>query len=113
MTSYEISNYIKLLCIRIDHFESYLVDEKNTDSVEEIEEFVNKYKDLHGTKIVIIQMNNMEIITFDELRKFIRNIHVFDYIRHLIYEGHNVLAVNGNDNVNLEMFLQHMLEDKE
>ena len=37
MATYEIKNYMKLLCIRVDHFESFLVDEKNTDSIEEIE----------------------------------------------------------------------------
>lgn len=40
MATYEIKNYMKLLCIRIDHFESFLVDEKNTDSIEEIEKFI-------------------------------------------------------------------------
>lgn len=29
MALYEIKNYIKLLCIRIDHIESYVVDEVN------------------------------------------------------------------------------------
>ena len=29
MALYEIKDYIKLLCIRIDHIESYVVDEVN------------------------------------------------------------------------------------
>ena len=37
MATYEIKNYIKLLCIRIDHFESFIVDEKNTNQIEEID----------------------------------------------------------------------------
>lgn len=30
MATFEIENYIKLICIRVDHFESYIVDEVNT-----------------------------------------------------------------------------------
>ena len=67
MATYEIKNYIKLLCIRVDHFESFLVDEKNTDSIEEIEKFIEQYDNHEGLKIVIIQMGNMEMITFDDV----------------------------------------------
>ena len=59
MATYEIKNYIKLLCIRIDHFESFIVAEKNTDKIEEIEEFINRYDNRDGLKIVIIQIGNM------------------------------------------------------
>ena len=33
MATYEIKNYMKLLCIRIEHFESFIVAEKNTDQI--------------------------------------------------------------------------------
>ena len=36
MALYEVKNYIKLLCIRIDHIESYVVDELNTSDEKEI-----------------------------------------------------------------------------
>ena len=41
---YKIKNYVKLLCVRIDHFESQIVDEYNTDSFEEVEQFIYKYQ---------------------------------------------------------------------
>ena len=36
MAFYEIKNYIKLLCIRIDHIESYVVDELNTSDEQKL-----------------------------------------------------------------------------
>ena len=44
MALYEIKNYIKLLCIRIDHIESYVVDELNTSDEQKINEFINTNK---------------------------------------------------------------------
>ena len=67
---YKINNYIKLLCINIDHFESQIVDEKNTTDSKEIEEFIKRHQNRQGLKILIIQMNNMEIVTFDEIKNF-------------------------------------------
>lgn len=67
---YDIKNYVKLLCIRIDHFESHIVDEKNTTDSKEIEEFIKRYQNRQGLKILMIQMNNMEIVTFDEIKNF-------------------------------------------
>lgn len=64
---YDIKNYVKLLCIRIDHFESHIVDKQNTTDSKEIEEFIKRYQNRQGLKILIIQMNNMEIVTFDEI----------------------------------------------
>ena len=66
---YDIKNYVKLLCIRIDHFESHIVDEQNTTDSKEIEEFIKRYRNRQGLKILMIQMNNMEIVTFDEIKK--------------------------------------------
>lgn len=40
MALYEIKDYIKLLCIRIDHIESYVVDELNTSDEQKINEFI-------------------------------------------------------------------------
>ena len=66
---YKIKNYVKLLCVRIDHFESQIIDEKNTTDAKEIEEFIKRYRNRQGLKILMIQMNNMEIVTFDEIKK--------------------------------------------
>ena len=59
----------------------------------------------------MIQMNDMEIVTFDEVKKFIKNAHVFDYIRYLSDSGHKMLTVD-NDNINLGMLVNYMLESK-
>lgn len=58
MALYEIKNYIKLLCIKIDHIESYVVDEINTSDEKEINEFINTYKHRKGLKILIFEMTD-------------------------------------------------------
>ena len=112
MATYEIKNYIKLLCIRVDHFESFLVDEKNTDSIEEIEKFIEQYDNHEGLKIVIIQMDNMEMITFDDVKKIIHNVHVFDYMRHLVNDGHKMLALPDVSKTSIDWLVSHMLSNK-
>lgn len=109
MVTYEIKNYIKLLCIRIDHFESFLVAEENTDSLGKVDEFIERYDNRPGLKIVMVQMNNMEIITFDDVKKIIKNAHIFDYIRHLSSEGHKMLKLNDIDKLDMRWLLNHML----
>lgn len=44
MANFEIKSYIKLLCIRLDHFESYVVDEVNTTDEETIKKFIDTHK---------------------------------------------------------------------
>lgn len=58
MALYEIKNYIKLLCIRIDHIESYVVDELNTSDEKEINDFIKMYKHRKGLKILIFEMSD-------------------------------------------------------
>lgn len=48
MAVFEIKNYIKLLCIRLNHFESFIEDEVNTTDEKEIEDFINRYKNREG-----------------------------------------------------------------
>ena len=111
MATYEIKNYIKLLCISIDHFESFLVDEVNTSSMDDINNFINLYKDKPGLKIIMIQMNNMEIITFDDVKKIIRNAHVFDYLRHLSFEGHKMLPVSEVQGIDINLIVKYLLSE--
>ena len=40
MATYEIKNYIKLLCLRVDHFETILEDEENTRDIIDIENLI-------------------------------------------------------------------------
>lgn len=114
MATFEISNYIKLLCIRVDHFESFLVAEKNTNSSDEIEEFINRYKDVNGVKMIFIKMNSMETITFDEIKKFIQNVHIFDYVRHLASKGHKMIAYDEDEEntLSLGVFVKQLLSTK-
>lgn len=112
MASFEIKNYIKLLCIRLDHFESYVVDEVNTTDEEEIEAFIKLHNKHKGTKILIFEMDTMEMITFDEIQKFIHNAHVFDYMRQLISDGHKLLSVGDVNSASIGSFIKYMLEVK-
>ena len=94
MALYEIKNYIKLLCIRIDHIESYVVDELNTSDEKEINDFIKMYKHRRGLKILIFEMTDeAHIITYEQMQSFIHTLHVFDYIRQIIENETNKLVV--------------------
>ena len=94
MALYEIKNYIKLLCIRIDHIESYVVDELNTSDEKEINDFIKMYKHRRGLKILIFEMSDdVHIITYEQMQSFIHTLHVFDYIRQIIKNETNKLVV--------------------
>lgn len=108
MATYEISNYIKLLCIRIDHFESFIVAETNTKSYQEIEAFLERYDGRPGLKVIVVKMNSMEMISFDDVKKIIRNAHVFDYIRMLNSDGHEMIELDENV-LSMRPLLKHML----
>ena len=107
---YQIKNYIKLLCLRVDHFESFVVDEINTTDSKEIEDFVNLYQGREGLKILMIQMANMEMVTFDQIKKIIQNAHVFDYIRRLASQGHELIPIEDNEKLDMSMYLKILSE---
>ena len=107
---YHIENYIKLLCLRVDHFESFVVDEINTTDSKEIEDFVNLYQGREGLKILMIQMANMEMVTFDQIKKVIQNAHVFDYIRRLASQGHELIPIEDNEKLDMSMYLKILSE---
>ena len=107
---YQIKNYIKLLCLRVDHFESFVVDEINTTDSKEIEDFVNLYQGREGLKILMIQMANMEMVTFDQIKKVIQNAHVFDYIRRLASQGHELIPIEDNEKLDMSMYLKILSE---
>lgn len=107
---YQIKNYIKLLCLRVDHFESFVVDEINTTDPKEIEDFINLYQGREGLKILMIQMANMEMVTFDQIKKVIQNAHVFDYIRRLASQGHELIPIEDNEKLDMSMYLKILSE---
>ena len=100
MALYEIKNYIKLLCIRIDHIESYMVDELNTSDEQEINEFIKTYKHRRGLKILIFEMaDDVHVITYEQMQSFIHTLHVFDYIRQVIEnESNKLIVINDSEN---------------
>lgn len=113
MGNIEIQNYVKLLSIRIDHYESHLIQEINTSDAEEIENFIEKFKGIDGVKVIIVQMNTQELLTFDEVRRIIHNAHVFDYLRNLVANGNKMVTVNDDfDGVDIGMFVKYMLDVK-
>lgn len=111
MAIYEIKNYIKLLCIRVDHFQTILEDEVNTRDVGEIEKFIERYDNRKGLKIIIIEMNTEEMFTFDELKRMIHNVHVFDYIRNIVSNGNNMLPIEQLKSIGINLFMRFLLEE--
>lgn len=110
MAVYEIKNYIKLISIRIDHFESHLIQEINTVDIQEIEKFINRYTDISGVKIIIIEMNTQETITFDDVKKIIHNAHIFDYLRNLVSDGNKLINCADNiSDIGIGSFIRYML----
>ena len=116
MAFYEIKNYIKLLCIRIDHIESYVVDEINTSDEKEINDFIKTYKHRKGLKILIFEMaDDVHIITYEQMQSFIHTLHVFDYIRQVIENDINrFVAIGDNDSplnvLQTDSYLNRLLE---
>ena len=115
MALYEIKNYIKLLCIRIDHIESYVVDELNTSDEKEINDFIKMYKHRRGLKILIFEMSDdVHIITYEQMQSFIHTLHVFDYIRQIIKNETNKLVVVNDsespDAFQTDSYLHRLLE---
>lgn len=115
MALYEIKKYIKLPCIRIDHIESYVVDELNTSDEQKINEFINTYKHRKGLKILIFEMTDeAHMITYEQMQSFIHTLHVFDYIRQIIEnETNKLVVVNDNespDALQTDSYLHRLLD---
>ena len=115
MALYEIKNYIKLICIRIDHIESYVVDELNTSDEKEINDFIKMYKHRRGLKILIFEMSDdVHIITYEQMQSFIHTLHVFDYIRQIIKNETNKLVVVNDsespDALQTDSYLHRLLD---
>ena len=113
MAEYTIKPYIKLISLRVDHFETILVYEKNTDDPNEIEAFIEKHEGVDGIKILMIEMTSGEMITFDDVKKIIKNAHVYDYVRHLVSSGNKLLGTTDDlSNIVIGSFVKYMLDVK-
>ena len=110
---FEIKNYIKLICLRIDHYESYIEDEVNVNDISGINKFVQKHRGEEGIKIFMIQMNDgMEMITIKDVRRYIKNVHAFDYIRNLIADGHTLITADNIEKMSIGEIVNYMLDFK-
>lgn len=110
MATFEIENYIKLICIRADHFESYIVDEVNTKDEKDIDKFLALHRNRPGVKILIFKMNTMEIITFDQVKQIIHTAHMFDYLRQLVSDGNKLLQLEHPEEVAIGTFIKYLTE---
>ena len=111
MAIYEIKNYIKLLCLRVDHFQTILEDEVNTRDITAIENFIERYDNRKGLKIIMLEMNTEEMFTFDELKRVIHNVHVFDYIRNIVADGNKMLPVEQLQSIGINLLMKYLLEE--
>ena len=111
MATYEIKNYIKLLCIRVDHFQTILEDEVNTRDTDEVEKFIERYDNRKGLKIIIIEMNSEEMFTFDELKRVIHNAHVFYYIRSIAANGNKLLPAEQLKSIGVNLLMKYLLKE--
>ncbi len=109
---FEIKNYVKLICLRLDHYESFIEDEVNTDCISDINKFVLKHKNEEGVKILIFEMKNMRMTTITEAREYIKHLHAFDYIRGLIESGHDLISADQIDTMSIGEIITYMLDYK-
>mgnify|MGYP004521351811 FL=1 len=111
-SEFKIKNYIKLICLRVDHYESYIEDEVNTDNISGINDFIIKHRNEEGIKILMFEMSDMRMTSLEDARKYVRNIHAFDYIRGLIDSGHILVTANQNDQMSIDEIINHLIEIK-
>lgn len=78
------NGYIKLIAIDIGHLESYIIDEKNTMSFDDIDAFKEKYNDRMNILLLAITMPSSYTMLYDDYAKIVGNIHPGDYIRDLV-----------------------------
>ena len=77
--------YIKLIALSIDHLETNIIMERNTNSQEDIDLFKEKYGGIKNILIFVIHMEFDENdIMFSDYQKICENIHCYDYMRDLM-----------------------------
>ena len=98
--------YIKLLALEVDHMETTILMERNTNSQYDIDEFKELYGDNKGAVIFIIHMNYDNDIKFKDYKMICETIHPFDYVRDLITKK-NGRMLHRNDVTNEELYDQN------
>ena len=96
--------YIKLLALSIDHLETNIIMEKNTNSQEDIDSFKEKYGGIKNILIFIMHMDYEENdIMFSDYQKICENIHCYDYMRDLMTKKSGKM-LERNDVTNPELW---------
>lgn len=98
--------YIKLLALDVDHIETTILMERNTNSQYDIDEFKELYGDNKGAVIFIIHMGYEDDIKFKDYKRICEAIHPFDYVRDLITKK-NGRMLHRNDVTNEELYDQN------
>lgn len=77
--------YIKLIALSIDHLETNIIMERNTNNQHDIDSFKEKYGGIKNILIFIMHMEYDENdIMFSDYQKICENIHCYDYMRDLM-----------------------------
>lgn len=96
--------YIKLLALSIDHLETNIIMEKNTNSQEDIDSFKEKYGGIKNILIFVIHMEyEKNDIMFSDYQKICENIHCYDYMRDLMTKKSGKI-LERNDVTNPELW---------
>lgn len=99
------SGYIKLLALNVDHLETTILMERNTNSQYDIDEFKELYGNNNGVVIFIIHMNYDDDIKFKDYKRICVTIHPFDYVRDLITKKNGIMK-HRSDVTNEELYDQ-------
>ena len=78
------SGYIKLIALDVDHLETTILMERNTNSQCDIDEFKELYGERNNVVIFIIHMDYDDDIKFSDYKKIVPSFHPFDYVRDLV-----------------------------
>ena len=95
--------YVKLLALNVDHLETTIIMERNTNSQYDIDEFKELYGDNNGVIIFVIHMNYDDNIKFKDYTRICEHIHPFDYVRDLITKK-NGRMLHRSDVTNAELY---------
>ena len=96
--------YIKLLALNVDHMETTILMERNTNSQYDIDEFKELYGNNNGVVIFIIHMNGHNL-KFTDYKRICETIHPFDYVRDLITKKNGIM-IHRSDVTNEELYDQ-------
>lgn len=99
------SGYIKLLALDVDHLETTILMERNSNYQCDIDEFKEMYGYKKNVVIFIIHMSWDNDIKFKDYKRICGNIHPFDYVRDLITKK-NGRMLHRNDVTNEELYDQ-------